>query len=539
MSIPTTSKLIQSHRQQNVKGSTRDTIQFYIDSAVCPLLNPAMTKLRFNVKLSGDTKAQLDGLAGGNAVIETLSVYTQDGVLLEQVDTYNNLVGCKFHYDTTQGLRNIRSLTEGLSPNGITNQVESGLASLYFDMPTNNVVGQTGGDPLFQSVECVLPFHFSGVLGGDKVMPVAACSGGGLRVDIKLSSPTKAIKAYTATGMTPGNNQKFLLSNDTLNVGVIDNITPGNILLLGISGNAVGAVGAADFIPAQPSLCNITKGQTLTIEGTGAAGADLTTTKVVSWEVVVPPNGGEALKVVLEAGTAVATAFAVGGAARYVYINQASVGQDTALDYEISDAQMVLGCVNPEADYFRSMMSAIKARGALTYDCRSWNVYRHNSDANIPQLQTLINATEFRALSLLCPNFDGVESVLSSSLTPLVDGIQSYQLNIDNKMVPNREVETEKMSDVNDTWNAVAVGEMSKALDAFGVSCRNENKMGKWFFVGRRLATPGHSFNARDKEIRLRQTYTAADKNVNAVMNAYVHHIRTFKLSPAVCEVMY
>ena len=83
--------------------------------------------------------AQPDPMSGGSAIIQTISIYSNNGQLLEQLEDVNTWTAMYYHYSKTQGLENMRTLMEGVSP-----MVGTGLTSQYFTFdPVEGTTFQT------------------------------------------------------------------------------------------------------------------------------------------------------------------------------------------------------------------------------------------------------------------------------------------------------------------------------------------------------------------------------------------------------------
>ena len=152
MSVPTLSKSILTDR--NSVYTEQDIIEIFVSPEEVPLLNASQgSYLKFLLRIKDDQGstnciAQPDPMAGGSAVLQTISIY--DGAnsqLLEQLEDVNTWTAMYYHYTKTQGLENMRTLMEGVSP-----VVGQSLKSQYFNF--NPVDGTT-----FKEVECVVPLY--------------------------------------------------------------------------------------------------------------------------------------------------------------------------------------------------------------------------------------------------------------------------------------------------------------------------------------------------------------------------------------------
>jgi len=121
---------VRIHERRNTTYKQGDTLQFYIDGATCPMLDPTNTYIRCNVNVGG--KGVEAGFAVGNeadtghmfpytfndkigaeSLIKQCTIKTMDDVVLEQVQSYNIL--CRVLANTTQNdvMNNLKRLYGG------------------------------------------------------------------------------------------------------------------------------------------------------------------------------------------------------------------------------------------------------------------------------------------------------------------------------------------------------------------------------------------------------------------------------------------
>jgi hypothetical protein len=208
MNIPTTSKSIPSQRQ-TVYGEN-DIIYFNINANEVPLLNPYATFLRFYCLLTaGNTNPALDWAVGGMAVVRQVDILTKSGVLLESLQDVNGWTAVKKHFERNRSIYGLWNLEEGLTdPNDNPQPVAGGNAfrSQIGGLPANKYWNTTAtvagacGTGSARKVEVCLPLAMSGILGGDKVWPVAAMEGGGLEVRVYLDSNAASIRSFDTYG---------------------------------------------------------------------------------------------------------------------------------------------------------------------------------------------------------------------------------------------------------------------------------------------------------------------------------------------------
>ena len=90
MSVPTISKSILTDR--NTVYTEQSVIELVISPEEVPMLNTSQgTYLKFLLEIDADANAtnciaQPDPMSGGTAVIQTISIYSNNGKLLEQLE---------------------------------------------------------------------------------------------------------------------------------------------------------------------------------------------------------------------------------------------------------------------------------------------------------------------------------------------------------------------------------------------------------------------------------------------------------------------
>ena len=528
MSVPTLSKSILTDRN-SVYGE-QDIIEIFISPEEVPLLNASQgSYLKFLLKVKDDANclAQPDPMGAGSSVISTISIYSGDNMtLLEQLEDVGTWTAMYYHYTKTQGLENMRTLMEGMSP-----VVGRSLNSQYF--VSDPIEGTT-----YKEVECVVPLYMSGLLGqGAKLLPVIALSG--IRVRIQLEKKDKALRAltqvgYSSTGATyTGIRQVSGLSvagsqdPQTFGSSVAIPINAG-LTSIDLNTEAVDAVPAvgSDVIQARADFSNVAYqvGQDLWVAQTAPA---------------VPVNLGAITAVSSVAGrcrytfNAVATTAIIPADAK-IWVDANSL----SADFQMSNVEFVCSVVQASGATMNGLMKQVSSGGGVRIDYPSYNLYRQNLQAGIPRSELLIPANEQRACSLVAEPMRSVNRIYEDTLRPVGDALQSYIFNIANRLTPNRRVSTQKVANElavqRLSWDAIHLHETEKAISRLDVPARNLCENARCVVVPRQLAKEGHSFNANVNEIRLNLEYGSApgENVINKLMNTWLYHIRTCVITP-------
>ena len=547
--FPTIQKIVLSENGNQV-FQPRDTVTIMLDPQEIGVLNGKDSYLRFNIKLSGDFKAELDRAGGGgHSIIETISIWNGNGsTLLEQLNDVPVWMGSKNYYDQTSGLENERNLLEGLPKAG------NHLQSAYFRNTAVGVIDWT-------AVECCLPLYQSGCLYGDSVLPVAALNG--IMIKIQLSEPRKAIRALQADGF------------------VIDRTMAGLPAPISGSNWLNGPYDKLGVPPAGEPTANQSLPQCYELAASIVAGAALTTATVTSNPAIVgvpvaPVNVrsnvaapsveedfpwviGETFCYIGDAGTVnnmgpitnityaapnytITFAAIAGLNATFGNHSPAYVQIQDALtaSYVVSDVQLVCSVVQPDPRYFQAMMSRMKSGGGYSFDIRSFNLYRNNLSKNIAQSQELIPCTEFRARGLLETAINPTVTWNTSWALPLADFMRNYQYVLGNVNTPLLPVVSDREFDTGtNSWNATLDEERLKCLEASKVQVRNELHPSGRMCFGREVAKRGYSANLNTTEVRLNQAWGVVDgvagrvqPQFNKILDTFVHHFRKVTCRP-------
>lgn len=539
MSVPTLSKSILTDR--NSVYTEQDIIEIFVSPEEVPLLNASQgSYLKFLLKIKDDAAstnclAQPDPMAGGSAVLQTISIY--DGAnsqLLEQLEDVNTWTAMYYHYTKTQGLENMRTLMEGVSP-----VVGQSLKSQYFNF--NPVDGTT-----YKDVECVVPLYMSGLLGqGQKLLPVIALNG--LRIRIQLAKKSAALRAMTAVGYSStapaytGIRQITGLpvagaqAPKTFAVQAAVAAAQPNPAIAGIDLNTLGvdaAPAAAGVIQAKPDFANIA----------WSVGQDLYCEQIAP----AAPLFLGTITVVATTGAGRVQYTCVGGAAN---VGATGIAADAPIwadanscraNFEVKNVEFVCSVVQASGATMNGLMKQVSSGGGIRIDYPSYNLYRQNLQAGIPRSELLIPCNERRACSILSQPMRSVNRLYEDTLRPVGDALQSYIWNIANRLTPNRRVSTRLVATANEeaaqrlSWDAIHLHETEKAVSRLDIQARNLCENARCLVVPRQLAKDGHSFNANENEIRLNVEYgSAAGENViNKLVGSWLYHIRTCVITP-------
>ena len=530
MSVPTLSKSILTDR--NTVYGEQDIIELFISPEEVPLLNAGQgTYLKFLLNMDANENAtnclaQPDPMSGGMAMIQTIQIYSGAGQLLEQLEDVNTWTAMYMHYSKTQGLSNMRTLMEGVSP------VEGrSLKSQYF---THEPVSGT----TFKPVECVVPLYMSGLLGqGRKLLPVVAF--GGLRVRIQLAKSEVALRALTQVGYSSsGSVYNGIKQVNALPVAGASAaktfcsavvVPAGAIPFIDVNTKNTDVAPAAgtNTIQALQDFSNIAwqLNQTLYVDLSGGGVQKLG--EITSISVSTPDN-----RCRYSFAPVTTTAIIAAGA---------KIWADASLlkaKCKMSHVELVCSVVQAGGEQINSLMKQVASGGGIRLDYPSYNLYRQNLQSGIPRTELLIPCTEQRACSIVAEPMRSVSRLYEDTLRPVGDAMTSYIWNIANRLTPNRRVETDRVAGEdafqNLKWNSIHLHETEKAIKRLNIPPRNLAENARLFCVGRELAKEGHSFDANTNEVRLNVEFgsSTTENILNKLTDIWLYHIRTAIITP-------
>ena len=539
MSVPTLSKSILTDR--NSVYTEQDIIEIFVSPEEVPLLNASQASqgsyLKFLLKVKDDSNclAQPDPMGGGCSVIQTISIY--DGAnsqLLEQLEDVNTWTSMYYHYTKTQGLENMRTLMEGVSP-----VVGRSLKSQYFVFDPTGIPGTT-----YKEVECVVPLYMSGLLGqGQKLLPVIALNG--LRIRIQLAKKDAALRALTQVGYS-STAATYTGIRQIRGLPVAGAELPeafgaaaaaaggaANPAIAGFSLNTIGvdAVTPATIQQADPAFANVAYmvGQDLYVEQIAPD------PPLFLGTITAVTSVGGRPTYTCAGGAAVVGAAGIAADAR-VYVDANSL----KASFEMKNVEFVCSVVQASGATMNGLMKQVSSGGGIRIDYPSYNLYRQNLQAGIPRSELLIPANERRACSILSQPMRSVNRIYEDTLRPVGDALQSYIWNIANRLTPNRRVSTRLVATAGEeaaqrlSWDAIHLHETEKAVSRLNIQARNLCENARCLTIPRQLAKDGHSFNANENEIRLNVEYgsSAGENVINKLVGTWLYHIRTCVITP-------
>jgi len=525
------SSIIYTERR-GAKYGELDEINIYVPPSLA-IINCKNTYISLRMKIADDSLLKLtpSGVAGIYGCFRDITISSGDGqTVLEQLDQYGLMSGLRQVYSENESLRNLRILHEG-KPSSVV--IGDTTGNQYVDASA-----QTGA-AAFKTVECLLPLHLSGCLSPDRdtVFPNLATSG--LRIRINLQEAQSALCTLTAPCYKAG-----VLSDkvETSFQGALREGGGGYSSSYGyeVQSAIVGGAGATITLKkygddlsydnhvlsadaADPAHLFL-NGQTITLLDNPGTGAN-TEDKVISGISVDGNN-----RIVLTCSANVANAYATGAT---VHIKVDSTTVPSVQNYEMTDVRMMVDYVIPPQGYMESVLGQVNK--GLQMDIRSYTNYGVNISSNSLTNSLYINARNTRGKAILSVPINSAQATyVEDSLVPDRNTIKNYQFILHKILAPDQLVSMNRYN--LNSYNAVAMREQQHALAAGDIPVNNILKNWKHFFIGRRLALPGYSYNMnREGEVRLNVNF---NQTAALLLNNFVVHLRRIIVRPEGIQVI-
>jgi len=489
VSVPSTNGLSYS----GTAGQSGRRVDFEIPSTV-KFMDGKNSYLQFDVKVGlpagrTPTRLHLDPSIGGQSVVKNIRIYSGNrAVLLEEISDYNAKVQMQYSYNQDDSLRKMRALKEGSLVPTVENRGTLGTSvSNNVDLSSNPYYKPVGTVPAgrdwgtaedFLTAKLSLPIH-CGLFadGGSKIFPVLMTDG--LFIEVDLEDPARYLKQLDSV-----NRNRRLKQNPVFhgidvggaNLGV-DNATDRTEIFLSKSNNMI-SVDNCPFVKGEKiGICSKTNPLQECALTVGGAVAVQTHPTIENIEV----EGGY-VKLTVSAfrnsnvGTGVdATTdnFILFSAAlddKRVQVDDLAtqlIAPSTTYPATtlISNVQVVVQQVGLDPQYEAGMMKRMRDGGSIEIDIPSVTNYKHsllasnrNATISVPVSNTraksmIIMPTDASTLTVPdliagtqntyeeeATTMDGQLHSIRSGQCGIIDQLTSYQMVVDDKLVPSRPI---------------------------------------------------------------------------------------------------
>lgn len=511
--------------------------------------------IEIDVNINGSANApclQLNRVNGGQSLIQRIRVRS-NGRLLEELDNYN--LYSALHYAASQdnGILNKRSITEGcahsykIQDNPFVTQNEAAAAGAAL-----NTAAQC-----WKYIDRKLQIPLlGGIFQSERSIPLMAIP---LEIEIILAKGVHAM--YSNPVLTDG-----LACND---VGAAQVAA---LVLTAAECRKFGVVGNANEFPTDPKLNMKSNfpfrvGQRVLVQKTGGAG---TLVNGGQFNITSITDDG-AGRIEIGFGNNINDANAMTGVTisatndGSLFTNAAAAGGHNVVaqtvNYQVKNPRMIVPKIIPAPAFTKAMGAAI-AKGAYAFDIVSYTDYPININGSTTKSTNTIPADLSRVKALLSvpteqadvDKFDNVRALQGRYM-----GAESYEYQINNRMVPSRLVELSREGHgsfilgqhgyinvpsyaLGSCLAAVHTHEVEKALADADIDVRNLTFLGKtsvnddltdgYYLVARTLGPYGMSENLMGISANLYLNYDGTNQNLKLLHNFAVH-IRTIQLGPS------
>jgi hypothetical protein len=553
VSVPSTNG--QSYT--GVAGQSGRRVDFEIPPSV-KFMDGKNSYLQFDLKLAlpageAPTRIHLDPFIGGQSCIKNIRIYSGSrAVLLEEISDYNAKVQIQYSYNQDESMRKMRALKEGTLVDTIETRGTLGTSvSNNIDLSTNpfyKPVGTVpagrdwGTDDDFLTAKLSLPLH-TGLFadGGDKIFPVMMTDG--LFIEIDLEDPARFIKQLDSVNRHRRMQQNPVFhgvdaAGTAMNISNDDDITE---IFLAKSNN-MRSVENCPFVKGERiGICDKTNANrqcNLTLTSTGAVGypviQDITidTTHVkLTLEEFQNSNGGTGLQ-------ATSNNFIVFSAS--IDQRRTAIADDSQLiaaktsyaaSCEFSNLEIVCAKVGVDPRYEAGMMKKMRDGGSIEIDIPSVTNYKHSLLSTNRNATVNLDVSNTRVKSMICmPTdanvlnsadliagtnqtyleedgaMDGLLHSIRSGQVGIIDQLTSYQMVVDDKLVPSRPIVVSKINK-GTSIAAQPLIELEKALNQAGIVPRSFVDYNRNFLIGRAYALNDGVANLNNKSNQLQLFY--------------------------------
>ena len=585
VSVPSTNGLSYT----STAGQSGRRVDFEIPPTI-KFLDGKNSYLQFEVKVGlpagrTPTRLHLDPFIGGQSVVKNLRIYSGNrAVLLEEISDYNAKVQMQYSYNQDDSMKKMRALKEGCLVPTVENRGTLGTSvSNNIDLSSNPYYKPVGTVPAgrdwgtaddFLTAKLSLPIH-SGLFadGGNKIFPVLMTEG--LFCEVDLEDPARYLKQLDSVNRNRRMQQNPMFHGIDVagaNLGV-DNATDRTEIFLSKSNNMI-SVENCGFVKGEKiGICSKTNPLQECSLTVGGAVAVQTHPTIENIEL----DGGF-VKLTVSAfrnsnvGTGVdATTdnFIVFSAA--IDTKRVEVADGTTqliapsttypATTTISDVQIVCQQVGVDPQYEAGMMKKMRDGGSIEIDIPSVTNYKHsllktnrNATVNVPVSNTraksmIIMPTDSTTLNPAqliggtqdtyeeeATAMDGQLHSIRSGQVGIIDRLTSYQMVVDDKLVPSRPIVVSKINK-GVSISAQPLIELEKALNQAGIVPRSFVDYNRNFLIGRAYALNDGVANLNNKSNQIQLFYnetTAAGVDQapekDKLLFCYVFHLRRISI---------
>ena len=569
-------------------GQSGRRIDFEIPPTV-KFMDGKNSYLQFDIKIGipatlTPTRLHLDPFIGGQAVVRNLRIYSGSrSVLLEEISDYNAKVQMEYSYNQDDSMRAMRAMKEGSLVTNVESRGTLGTSvSNNIDIETNPYYKPVGTVPVgrdwgnaddFLTAKVSLPIHCGLFAESSKIFPVMMTDG--LFVEVDIEDPARFVKQLDSVNRHRRMKQNPIFHG--VDVGgnplTIVNATNRTEIFLGLQNNMM-RVENCPFVKGERiGICSATNPRSecaLTLTAGGGQGYP----KIENIEL----DGSGKIKITCEQFQNSDSGTGVEATSNNFILFSAAIDTDrrenddatavlvaatTAypITTEISNAEIVVQQVGVDPRYEAGMMKRMRDGGTIEIDIPSVTNYKHsllssnrNATINLAVSNTraksmIIMPTDARTLSVAdlmagakdayeeeTTAMDGRLHSIRSGQVGIIDHLTSYQMVVDDKLVPSRPIVVSKINK-GESIAAQPLIELEKALNQAGIVPRSFTDYNRNFLIGRAYALNDGVANLNNKSNQLQLLYNetnaaGADRppTRDKLLFCFLFHIRRISI---------
>lgn len=569
-------------------GQSGRRIDFEIPPTV-KFMDGKNSYLQFDIKIGipatlTPTRLHLDPFIGGQAVVKNLRIYSGSrSVLLEEISDYNAKVQMQYSYNQDDSMRAMRAMKEGSLVTNVESRGTLGTSvSNNIDIETNPYYKPVGTVPVgrdwgnaddFLTAKVSLPIHCGLFAESSKIFPVMMTDG--LFVEVDIEDPARFVKQLDSVNRHRRMKQNPIFHGVDVAGGalVINNATNRTEIFLGLQNNMM-RVENCPFVKGERiGICSATNPRSecaLTLTASGAQGYP----KIENIEL----DGSGKIKITCEQFQNSDSGTGVEATSNNFILFSAAIDTDrrenddaTAvlvaattsypITTEVSNAEIVVQQVGVDPRYEAGMMKRMRDGGTIEIDIPSVTNYKHsllssnrNATINLAVSNTraksmIVMPTDARTLSVAdlmagakdayeeeTTDMDGRLHSIRSGQVGIIDHLTSYQMVVDDKLVPSRPIVVSKINK-GESIAAQPLIELEKALNQAGIVPRSFTDYNRNFLIGRAYALNDGVANLNNKSNQLQLLYNetnaaGADRppSRDKLLFCFLFHVRRISI---------
>ena len=569
-------------------GQSGRRIDFEIPPTV-KFMDGKNSYLQFDIKIGipatlTPTRLHLDPFIGGQAVVKNLRIYSGSrSVLLEEISDYNAKVQMQYSYNQDDSMRAMRAMKEGSLVTNVESRGTLGTSvSNNIDIETNPYYKPVGTVPVgrdwgnaddFLTAKVSLPIHCGLFAESSKIFPVMMTDG--LFVEVDIEDPARFVKQLDSVNRHRRMKQNPIFHGVDVAGGAltINNATNRTEIFLGLQNNMM-RVENCPFVKGERiGICSATNPRSecaLTLTASGAQGYP----KIENIEL----DGSGKIKITCEQFQNSDSGTGVEATSNNFILFSAAIDTDrrenddaTAvlvaattsypITTEVSNAEIVVQQVGVDPRYEAGMMKRMRDGGTIEIDIPSVTNYKHsllssnrNATINLAVSNTraksmIVMPTDARTLSVAdlmagakdayeeeTTDMDGRLHSIRSGQVGIIDHLTSYQMVVDDKLVPSRPIVVSKINK-GESIAAQPLIELEKALNQAGIVPRSFTDYNRNFLIGRAYALNDGVANLNNKSNQLQLLYNetnaaGADRppSRDKLLFCFLFHIRRISI---------